>query len=433
MNLGNENEIKEFKESLGQLDKGIKSLTAMLNRCNYGEVYFGVSDDGEVKGLTIGKNTLMDIRNHISNMVEPKILADISILDDEKNASYIKITAHGTDIPYSFDGRYYVRNVSADESVSNDLLRKMLASSDADMLQKTISDNQDLTFNGLNKSLVMNDVHRTKAFLKNYHLINDEGKFNLMAFILSDQSLFSVKVVKFAGTDKTVMSERTEFGKQCLIGAMEDVLQHVKSLNATKVLLRDGKRTEINLFDFEVFREAWINACLHNKWIELIPPSVYLYDNRMEIVSYGGLPYGLSKEGFFSGISKPINKSLLTLFILTGYAEQSGHGVPIIVSKYGEKAFSFEDDVLIVTIPFSFEPDYVLARNNLEQRYERLSENQARVLMYLKDNPQSSLENAADNLGLSLGGIKKIISRLKNEGILVRVGAKKNGIWESRL
>ncbi len=32
MNLGKENEDQEFKLGLGQLDKGIKSLSAMLNR-----------------------------------------------------------------------------------------------------------------------------------------------------------------------------------------------------------------------------------------------------------------------------------------------------------------------------------------------------------------------------------------------------------------
>lgn len=32
MNLGHENETLEFKESLGQLDKGLKSIIAMLNR-----------------------------------------------------------------------------------------------------------------------------------------------------------------------------------------------------------------------------------------------------------------------------------------------------------------------------------------------------------------------------------------------------------------
>ena len=55
MNLGQENEKQEFKLGLGQLDKGLKSLSAMLNRSGEGTVFFGVDDDGNVKGLDIGK------------------------------------------------------------------------------------------------------------------------------------------------------------------------------------------------------------------------------------------------------------------------------------------------------------------------------------------------------------------------------------------
>ena len=56
MNLGIENEYQEFKESLTQLDKGLKSLTAMLNKHNQGAVYFGAKDDGNICGLMVGKD-----------------------------------------------------------------------------------------------------------------------------------------------------------------------------------------------------------------------------------------------------------------------------------------------------------------------------------------------------------------------------------------
>ena len=42
MNLGKENEMQEFKESLSQLDKGIKSLVAMLNRNGSGTFFLAL-------------------------------------------------------------------------------------------------------------------------------------------------------------------------------------------------------------------------------------------------------------------------------------------------------------------------------------------------------------------------------------------------------
>ena len=136
MNLGKENEIQEFKESLSQLDKGLRSLTSMLNRHGEAVVYFGVDDNGDVCGLEIGKDTLMDIRNRIRDKIEPRIYADIREESDETGKKYIKVSAKGSDIPYSFDGRYFLRNVAADEQASNEILRKMLSNSDADLIRQ---------------------------------------------------------------------------------------------------------------------------------------------------------------------------------------------------------------------------------------------------------------------------------------------------------
>ncbi len=434
MNIGKESELQEFKESLSQLDKGIKSLTAMLNRNGHGTVYFGVDDNGNVKGFTIGKKTLIDVRNRIRDIVEPQILADIRECVSDDGKTYISVSAMGSNIPYSCDGRYYVRNASADENVSSELLRKMLASGDADLIKQIEAESQNLTFAQLTTLLSGHDVHivSSKSILKNYALLNTNDKYNLMAYLLSDQNDVSVKVVKFSGANKAAMSERTEFGRQCLLVSVKQVIDFLKASNITRVELSDGERKEISLFPFEAFREAWINACLHNSWNEGIPPAVYIFDDRIEVVSYGGLPYGLSKEGFFQGVSKPVNKALLTLFILSNYAEQSGHGIPTIVSACGKDAFSFDDNLLRVTLKFAFEPDYVAERKAREHMQTKLTENQKKIFAFLIENPTTTLQNVADEIGLSLGGVKKNVAKLQEIGMLRRTGGKKKGLWEKR-
>ncbi|MDO4842512.1 MAG: ATP-binding protein, partial [Phoenicibacter congonensis] len=92
MNLGIENEYQEFKAGLGQLDKGLKSLAAMLNKHGQAAVYFGVDDNGDVCGLSIGKDTLMDIRNRIRDTIDPRIYADIQEQTDDSGKKYIKVT-----------------------------------------------------------------------------------------------------------------------------------------------------------------------------------------------------------------------------------------------------------------------------------------------------------------------------------------------------
>ena len=76
------------------------------------------------------------------------------------------------------------------------------------------------------------------------------------------------------------------------------------------------ERIEIPLFDEDSVREAVINAFVHNDWKNEIPPTIFMFDDRFEIFSYGELPYGITEEMIFSGYSRPVNKGLFTIFML---------------------------------------------------------------------------------------------------------------------
>ena len=89
-----EDEKNEFKESLTQVDKGLKSLTAMLNKNGEGNVYFGIRDDGEIIGLkSVGKNTLQDIRQRVRDFIFPQIVIDVQLLSSNDSNNYIHLSA----------------------------------------------------------------------------------------------------------------------------------------------------------------------------------------------------------------------------------------------------------------------------------------------------------------------------------------------------
>ncbi len=430
-----ENEEIEFKESLAQLDKGLKSLSAMLNKNNRGSIYFGVKDNGDICGLTLGNNTLKDIRQRVKELIKPQIMLRLETKKYE-DKDVVILSSEGSDVPYSCDGKYFIRNASSDDQIEPQLLRKMFIYDNPNLLIDTSSNNQNLTFNQFLGYCIVKGVNiiDNDEFLKSKVLFTKDGAYNLMAFILSDQSNVSIKVVKFNGTDKSSFSERTEYGNQCLLNSINDVLAYIKSLNTTKIdVISSTSRKDIPLFDYESFRKAWINACLHNRWIEMIPPSVFIYDDRIEILSYGDLPYNLSKESFYSGTSVPVNRALKDIFMSVGLSEQSGHGVPIIVSHYGKEAFSFESSTIKVTIPFAFEPDYVLGRKVRENIVNNLNESQRKVLNYILDNPYASQKEIADKLNISLANVKKITLKLQSSNLLERKDGKKNGYWQVKL
>jgi len=49
------------------------------------------------------------------------------------------------------------------------------------------------------------------------------------------------------------------------------------------------ERLDVPLFDQDAFREAVINAFLHNAWITESEPMITVYSNRIEILSRGSI------------------------------------------------------------------------------------------------------------------------------------------------
>ena len=430
MNLGDENETTEFKASMSQLDKGIIGLTAMLNRHNHGTLYIGVDDDGNVIGMDVGAGTLETVRNRIRSFVQPQVVPEISRHETDDGRSYISVRVTGYNIPYSCDGRYYIRNVSSNESAGPDVVAQLVMARGIDPLKNQRSDLQELTFNTLFGIMVTRDLHPRKdaGFYRSHGMVDDHGMFNLTAYLVSDQNCIPMQVVRFNGTDRTAVSSRTDFGGQSLIASARAILEHVSSYMLTEVDLSGGERTERNLFDFDAFREAWINACVHNSWGALVPPSVLVFFDRMEIVSYGRIPFPFSMDDFYSGDSRPVNRSLFELFTLVGLTEQSGHGVPTIVRSYGREAFHITDNGVVVTIPFSFEPDFARTRKAVDD-VSNLDEDSRKVLRYLDSNPDAKLSDVAEATGIGLSSVKKIVSSLKSEGRLRNDGTNRNSRW----
>ncbi|MCF0237699.1 MAG: hypothetical protein HUK24_03785 [Sphaerochaetaceae bacterium] len=207
---------------------------------------------------------------------------------------------------------------------------------------------------------------------------------------------------------------------------MEQVLNYIESINETKVTINGAKRDTISLFDFSCFREGWANACIHNNWSSMLAPSVYIFSDRIEILSYGGLRRDLTPQEFFQGISKPVNRRLQSIMEQLGYGEQTGHGVPKIVSVYGMMAFEIMDNSLRVTIPFNKKV------RNISYDYGsvRINGSQQKILNYLKENPFANIVEIEENLSMSDGNTRKVLQILKDKGLLVREGAKKNGYWK---
>jgi len=426
-NLGRENEEREFKESTTEVEKGIISLTAMLNKQCFGEVFFGVKDNGDVIGQDIGKNTFKSITQVISNHVEPALVAEITELTSDDGKKYISVKATNKGRPFLFKGIAYIRTGEEDRKAPLSELKKMIMSS-GDPLEDTYSRNQSLTFTEFCNELRNHGrtVQDDQTLYNSFGLLNIHGQFNLLGELLSDQNPQQLTVVVFGGMDRTRITSRKDYSGKSLVSEVKDVLEYVGILNETRVDMSKPVRRDKPLFDYESFREAWINACVHNNWLSGIPPAVHVFDDRMEVISYGGLPYWLSLEEFYSGRSMPVNEPLMRAFISTGLSEHTGHGVPVVVNSYGTDAYSISDGVVRVTLGFSSRR---LASNFRLEKDEPLTEREILILTAMREFPNYTLDDISDFTGLSRSSIGKTVPKLRSRGLVERTGSKRNGGW----
>ncbi|MBR1884681.1 MAG: putative DNA binding domain-containing protein [Clostridia bacterium] len=430
MNLGLESEKIEFKKSTSELIEGVVSISAMLNKHGEGTIYFGVKNNGDVIGQKdINEDTLRDVSRKIAEGIKPQIIPTIALelVEDKK---IIRVDVKGNDIPYSAFGKYYSRSYDEDKQLSPEMLKSLInKDGEPDSIVKKESLKQDLTFKMLKGLYISNDLKiNNEKFEQNLGLFTNDNRYNYMAELLADSNDISIKVVTFAGVDKTVMLKRTEYGGKCLLMCVRNVLEYMESINETKVKVSGLKRQEEKYFDFNCFKEAWLNACIHTRWSEEIPPAVYIYDNRIEVVSNGGLPSALSEEDFFEGVSKPTNKRLLKIFGDLDYIDQTGHGVPLIVKKYGKRAFYISKHTIIVTIPLN--KDLLEEKETNKIVYTDLNESEMKVLNLIKNDVEYKTKDLMKITNFSEPYINKIIYSLKNKHYIKRIGANKNGHWK---
>lgn len=428
MKLGNNYEVEnqEFKTSLAELDKGILALTAMLNKNGKGKVYFGVANDGTILGLegSIGQETIKKIGVRISEQVRPIIIPKISFENYEEHV-IIVVEAEGYNKPYSAAGEYRIRMGSENKKIDPSILSEMVLSNSITQMENVEAINQTLTFEQLKglyreKRLTVNDDN----FLLSSGLLTKKGTFNYLADILSDNNNVSIKVVRFKGKDKMEMISRNEFGYKCLLLSMRSAYDYVAALDEVRVDLdSDMVRKEYPLFDLVAFDEAWTNACLHNKWIKNVPPAIYIFDDRIEIISTGGLPFDFSKEEFFSGVSRPVNIGLQKIMGQLGMVEQTGHGVPRIIRTYGTEAFDIAENHITVTIPFAFSPSFK------QINYDGLTSSEKKVLESIKNNPTATIPVLSNMTNIGTSRISEIIKALKISKKIERIGKTKGGYW----
>lgn len=482
-----ENEIVEFKgnwfnkEELGEYISALSNSAALL-RTNEAYFIWGVKNSNhEIEGTNFNYDKDYDnepLKHFLARGLTPSINFTFEELRIKgKRVVVLTIPAAKNTIT-EFQKERFIRIGSSKESLRkyptyeaklwSVLLEKKYS------LITDLSPNQNLSFSTLKILFAENKIHFTDDnFLQNNKLLTKTGEFNYLAFLLSDQCDVSIKVVKFSGsTKKSDFVFRKEFTNKCILISMDSLRTYIESINAVRSYFDDGalKRRDEFLIDSQSFKEAWQNAIQHNDWSTHTGPAVYLFDDHLEIFSYGSPLSIQSEKDFLKGTSVPVNPELTLIMSKVDKTEQSGKGINTITRRYSNKVFDFSSQTsFTVSLPYNplamdehnFEDvtsgDLNEPVNEPVNRNEPVNEPKnepvnrsepvnnsknepvnkhlkmnARLdlaLNILKARPTIRLASLSDELHCSKATTKRIIETLKEKGKIKRVGSDKKGQW----
>jgi len=433
-----ENNRTEFKAELN--DKLEKEVVAFLNNREGGILYIGVDDDGKPVGLSALDETQLKIADRIKNNILPSTLGLFDIVTDVVDGvSVIKILiSSGLEKPYYIKKQgmspngCFIRMGTSSQPMTTSMIDDLYSKRIHTTLRNIPSPRQDLTFAQLKIYYQERGLELNDRFANSLELLTPDGKYNYVAYLLADENGVSVKVAKYAGTDKVDLIENEEYGYCSLIKATNQVLDKLKIENSTMAKVTSTKRIEKNLVEPIPMREAIINTIVHSDFSREIPPVFEIFSDRMVFTSYGGLIPGQSEQDFFSCSSMPRNRELMRVFKDVGLVEQLGSGMSRILKVYDKSIFNISEHFIKVEFPFPVQKNNQIIAIGDEIGDEIGDDNgdENKVLEVLRIEPAITAKKLSETINMSPRKISRIIKELRETGRIVRVGSDRKGYWE---
>jgi predicted HTH transcriptional regulator len=319
-----EDSYHEFKKEISSFDSILCEIVAFANTKG-GVLLVGVGDDGKIIGVDGIEKIEQSLSNMTADKIEPSLnitLQNITI--EDKVIIYIEIPFD--DKPYLIDGICWIRQGSRKQKASRDELVRLFAQSsllleDERVTKASIKDELDITQFYLyldKKTSMLSATQRNEhnILLNNLNLANGEflNVAGLLAFgknISVYKPMLNIQCCYFDGND----SSNTSFlDKENIDGNIE-----YQYKNAMGFIKRNLKRIQIEdefnqKGDLEIdemaISEAIINALVHRDLSIRSSIKVFLYQDRLEIISVGSLPNHLNEEKIKNGVSLIRNQIL---------------------------------------------------------------------------------------------------------------------------
>lgn len=452
-------------------EKYMKTVVAFANGRG-GKIVFGIDDKTlDIVGMDVDNiyKTIDAITNAISDSCEPAIRPEVAMQAVKDKTVIVVEVFPGAERPYyiksqgMFEGTY-VRVAGTTRHVEDYMLRELILEGKNRYFDSEICQNMKITDNEIEllcKSMKETAIRNTwqdseKAKIKNitknvlisWGVLKEEGGevYPTNAYALLTGRMFQQPVIQcgvFKGTNRAHFVDRREF-EGSIQEQMESAYQYVLEKINMGMMIKGMYRQDVYELPTDSIRELIANAVAHRSYLEPGNIQVALFDDRLEITSPGMLLNNVTIAKMMEGYSKPRNPAIARAFAYMKIIEKWGTGIPRLFEaceEYGlpkPELIDFDGDFRVNMYRkrgTNTETNRETGANietNTKTNTEMLdtdTESVERILSLMREKPAITVKTIAQQLELSVGGVRYHINKLKKDGIVEHIGSSKKGTW----
>lgn len=360
----------QFKEDIRNVDSLASEMAAFANS-EGGVILIGVSDVGDLVGLS--SKDVARVNQLISNAASqhvrsPLIVHTENILLENQKVVILVSIPKGLDKPY-FDknGVIWLKCGSDKRKVnSKEELRRLFQMSGefhADELptKADLSALDRLRFRDFLKKRFDQEFPESKKeqirLLQNMNLATDEGFLNLGGLLLFSEKpeiyrpQFIIKAASYPGNKIAthVYQDIEDFSgplEKVFSNAFGFIMRNLRKIQGNQGVNAPG----IPEVPPIVFEELLVNALVHRDYMVSAPIRVFIFDDRLEILSPGHLPNNLTVEKICAGNSN-IRNPILASFAAKGLLPYRGlgSGIQRVLESWPETSFLDDPEANLFT------------------------------------------------------------------------------------
>ena len=400
----------EFKETI--TNTFLKTVSAFSNY-DGGTIYFGIDDDGNIKGLKDVKQACLDIENKINDSISPQPNYTLEI---QNNDQTIKLTVKsGIQKPYLYKSKAFKRNDTATIKADTLELSRLILEGKNISFEELPCRQQELSFEILHRKL--KEHIQIEAFnqdtLRTLNLYDNNNGYNNAAAILADTNHFpGIDIVKF-GENISIIQKRATFENRSILEVYEKSIDVFRDYYRYEVI-QGADREKVEKIPEAAFREAIANALIHRAWDIASQIRVLMFDDRIEVISPGGLPSRITEEEYLSGkLSVLRNRNLANVFYRLGFVEIFGTGITRIKHLYEEGLIK---------------PDFEVSENTIKivlpvfEKNLNLTENEQTVYKFLSKTMLKPISEIAPYVPFGRSKTTQLLKGMEQKGIVVVEG-----------